>query len=96
LVKENEDLQQSLGAAAHLIHGATEGRFRVTYCPGHLSREEIESVGYEYADPTEMQKRYDPATLSEGLNTMPDGEVIYFTSNPALGLWAAREKFRQD
>ena len=96
LVKENEDLQQSLGAAAHLIHGATEGRFRVTYCPGHLSREEIESVGYEYADPTEMQKRYDPAVLSEGLNTMPDGEVIYFTSNPALGLWAAREQFRQD
>ncbi|MFO8128009.1 ATP-dependent helicase, partial [Yoonia sp.] len=34
LVKENADLQENLGAAAHLIHGSTENRFRVTYCAG--------------------------------------------------------------
>ncbi len=50
LVRETEDLPKNLSAAAHLIHGSSEGRFRITYCPGHLSREEIESVGYGYAD----------------------------------------------
>ena len=47
---ENEDLQDNLSAAAHLIHGSSENRFRVTYCPGHLSQQEIESVGYQYAE----------------------------------------------
>ena len=43
-------LAANLSAAAHLIHGSSEGRFRITYCPGKLTREEIEAVGYEYAD----------------------------------------------
>ena len=60
LVRETEDLPQNLSAAAHLIHGSSEGRFRITYCPGHLSREEIESVGYGYADLEAMLKRYQP------------------------------------
>ena len=40
-VKQNPDLAASLGAAAHLIHGSSEGRFSITYCPGHLTRQEI-------------------------------------------------------
>ena len=87
-MRDNEDLQNNLSAAAHLIHGSSEGRFTVTYCPGHLSREEIEGVGYQYADLAEMTRRYDPKQLKEGWNTMPDGERIYFIGNPALGLWA--------
>lgn len=93
-VKNNPDLEQNLSAAAHLIHGSTEGRFSVCYCPGHISREEIESVNYKYADPGEMMKRYDPEKLSEGFNTMPDGEEIYYISNPALGLWSWKENFK--
>ena len=89
-VEKNSDLEQNLSAAAHLIHGSTEGRFSVTYCPGHISREEIESVNYKYADPAEMMKRDDPEKLSDGFNTMPDGEEIYYISNPALGLWSAK------
>ena len=93
-VKREHGLQDNLSAAAHLIHGSTEGRFRVTYCPGHLSRQEIESVNYLYGDLQEMVSRYDPHTLKEGLNTMPDGEQIYYISNPALGLWSWKEKFK--
>ncbi|MDE0735191.1 MAG: lactate racemase domain-containing protein [Pirellulaceae bacterium] len=85
---ENEDLQDNLSAAAHLIHGSSENRFRVTYCPGHLSRQEIESVGYEYADLPSMLTRYDPAQLVDGWNTTDDGERFFFIRNPALGLWA--------
>ena len=33
--------RNNLGAAAHLIHGSPEGRFSVTYAPGHLTPEEI-------------------------------------------------------
>ena len=91
-VKENEDLQNNLGVAAHLIHGASEGRFRVTYCSEHLTRQEIESVGFQYADLGGMMKIYNPAVLKDGWNEV-DGEEIYYISNPALGLWAYRERF---
>lgn len=90
---ENEDLQQNLGVAAHLIHGSPEGRFSVTYCPGHLSREEITGAGYNYADINEITRRYNPESLSDGWNTLPDGEEIYYVSNPAVGLWAVPERF---
>jgi nickel-dependent lactate racemase len=92
-VNENEELQASLGAAAHLIHGSTEERFSVTYCPGQLSREEIESVNFNYGSLEEMQKRYNPTELTDGYNTLSTGEEIYYISNPALGLWAHRDRF---
>lgn len=92
-VEENKELQENLSAAAHLIHGSTEGRFSVTYCPGDLSRLDIESVNYHYAELDEMILRYDPQKLKDGFNTMPDGEQIYYISNPALGLWSWKEKF---
>jgi nickel-dependent lactate racemase len=92
-VKENDDLQNNLSAAAHLIHGSSENRFTITYCPGTLTREEIESVNFKYADLNTMQKYYDPEKLIDGFNVMPDGEEIFYISNPALGLWAFKEKF---
>lgn len=93
LVRTMEDLQQNLGTAAHLIHGSSEGRFKVTYCPGHLSRREIENVGLGYAPLEAMIERYDPAKMAEGFNVLPDGEEVFYISNPALGLWACRERF---
>ncbi len=95
-VENNSDIRQNLSAAAHLIHGSTEGRFSVTYCPGHISRKEIESVNYNYADPGKMMKLYDPAKLSDGYNTLADGEEVYYISNPALGLWSWKEKFKKN
>jgi nickel-dependent lactate racemase len=94
-VKENDDLKNNLSAAAHLIHGSSEDRFSITYCPGHLTRQEIESVNFTYADLTETSKRYNPERLTEGYNTLPDGERIYYVSNPALGLWAYRKRFEE-
>jgi nickel-dependent lactate racemase len=93
LVKENEDLQQNLSAAAHLIHGSSEGRFKITYCPRRMGRDEIESVNFEYADLAEMLKRYDPKKLKNGFNTGRAGEKIFFISNPGLGLWSTRSRF---
>lgn len=92
-VENNEDMKNNLGAAAHLIHGSSEGRFSVTYCPGHLSREEIESVHFQYADLNEMLKRYNPEKLKDGFNILPDGEEIFYISNPAVGLWAHKDRF---
>ncbi len=89
----NEELRNNLSAAAHLIHGSSEGRFNVTYCPGHLTQAEIEGVGFKYADLATMTKRYDPATLRDGWNTGADGEKFFYISNPALGLWAYRGRF---
>ncbi len=95
-VAENEDLRRNLGAAAHLIHGSSEGRFRITYCPGpNMSQEEVRSVGFEAADLGHMLSRYNPETLAEGLNVLPDGEEVFYISNPALGLWALKSQFAQ-
>lgn len=87
-MRENADLQNNLSAAAHLIHGSPEGRFQVTYCPGGLTREEIESVGYRFGDLATMQQRYPLDRLQDGWNVLDDGERIFFIRNPALGLWA--------
>jgi nickel-dependent lactate racemase len=89
MVRENQDLTENLSAAAHLIHGSCEGRFRITYCPEHLTRDEVESVGYDYAPLDEMLAKYDPRRLDDGWNDLPT-ERIYFVRNPALGLWACR------
>jgi nickel-dependent lactate racemase len=91
--KTNAELQANLSAAAHLIHGSSEGRFRITYCPGHLSREEIESVNFRYADLDAMSKIYNPERLTDGWNAV-NCENIYFISNPGLGLWSWRQRFQ--
>ena len=82
-----------LMSAAHLIQGSTEGRFTVTYAtkPDLMSQEEIESVGYQWADYNEVSKRYDPEKLHDGWNILPDGEEIYYVGTPALGLWKVDE-----
>jgi len=95
-VRQNDDLGQNLGATAHLIHGSSENRFTITYCPGHLTKEEIECVNFQYADLEEMPKIYNPQKLEEGLNTLSNGEQVYFISHPGLGLWAYEKNFKQE
>jgi nickel-dependent lactate racemase len=92
VTKANPELQNNLSAAAHLIHGSSEGRFGITYCPGHLTRQEIESVNFKYADLTTMMHRYNQLQLKDGWNNV-GGEKIFYVSNPALGLWACRSRF---
>ncbi len=93
LVKQDPTLAGNLSAAAHLIHGSSEGRFTIRYCPGHLTRQEIEGVHFEYGDLTQMTKKYNPETLHDGWN-MVDGEEIFYISNPGLGLWAYQGRFK--
>ena len=90
-VNENADLAGALAAAAHLIQASSEGRFTITWCPAQLSREEIESVGYQYGDLEAMLHRYNPAELRHGYNDL-DGEDVFFVANPGLGLWAHRSR----
>ena len=82
-------LAGNLAAAAHLIHGSAEGRFSITYCPGGVSQEEVESVNYRYAELEEMTARYLPDDGRIGMHETADGEPYYFISNPGLGLWTA-------
>ena len=93
LVKEDAALAGNLSAAAHLIHGSSEGRFTIRYCPGHLTRQEIESVHFAYGDLAEMTAKYNPDKLNDGWNTV-DGEEIFYISNPGLGLWAYAGRFK--
>ena len=93
-VKVHKELQNNLSAAAHFIHGSSEGRFNITYCPGPgMSIDAIHGVGFKAEKYEAMSKIYDHKKLKDGFNTMPDGEEIFFISNPSLGLWALKEKF---
>jgi nickel-dependent lactate racemase len=90
-VNSNPDLANDLSAAAHLIHASSEGRFKITWCPGHLSRKEVEGVGFQYGDLKSMSARYDPQKLRHGYNRL-DGEDVFFIANPGHGLWAHRAR----
>lgn len=90
-VRKNADLAGDLSAAAHLIHGSSEGRFTIRWCPGHLTREEIEGAGFAYSDLKTMIEHYDPQKLRQGYNQI-GGEEFFFIANPGLGLWAYRRK----
>lgn len=92
LYRQNADMQDLAHATAHLIHGSSEGRFTITYAPGHLSKEEIEAVNFRYADLSETLRRYPPDKMKEGWNTTADGEQIYFIPTPSAGLWSTRKK----
>ncbi|MDR2543593.1 MAG: lactate racemase domain-containing protein [Treponema sp.] len=93
-VANDRELGQNLSAAAHLIHGSSENRFTIRYCPGKkVTRKEIEAAGFEWGDIKEMQERYDISKLSPGWNTHSDGENFFYVPNPALGLWAEKSKF---
>jgi nickel-dependent lactate racemase len=92
-VKNDPELAANLSAAAHFIHSSSDGRFRIRYCPGGLTRAEIESAHYEYGDLAEYSKKYDPAKLKDGWNAV-DGEEIFYISNPGLGLWAYQGRFK--
>ena len=93
LCEENADLRGNLSAAAHLIHGSSDGRFSITYCTRRLAKEEVEKVCFGWMDCDEAMKLYHLTELQDGLNTLPSGEQIYYISNPALGLWADRQRF---
>jgi len=88
LVKDHEDLKNNLSVAAHLIHGSSDGRFSITYATEKLSAEEVKGAAFGYMPYAEAAKRYDPAVLKDGFNTLEDGEEIFYISNPALGLWS--------
>ena len=88
----NDDLRANMGAAAHLIHGSSDGRFSITYAVKRISQEEIRGVGYDAADYDALTARYAPSKLSYGWNTA-NGEEVFFIPNPALGLWIDRERF---
>jgi nickel-dependent lactate racemase len=90
-VNANDDLAQELGTAAHLIHGSSEDRFTIRWCSGHLTRQEIEGVGFAYGDLPAMAARYNPQELRDGYNRV-NGEDVFFIRNPGLGLWAYRAK----
>ena len=95
LFKKNDDLRQNMGAAAHLIHGSSDGRFCITYAVRDITQAEIAGVHFTPADYESMAARYDPQKLAHGYNTLPDGEEIFFIPNPALGLWIDKERFNQ-
>ncbi len=91
LYEQHAEMKDLAHATAHLIHGSSESRFRITYAPGHLHRRDIEQVNFEYTDLAETLARYPVDRLREGFNEV-HGERVFFIPTPSAGLWSTREK----
>ncbi len=98
--KINSDLEENLSAAAHLIHGSSDDRFKITYATEKVSREEVEGVNFNHIPLSEALKKYDPTKLKDGFNTLEKAgeppEEIFYISNPAIGLWASKSLFDRE
>jgi len=94
-VEECGDLEDNLASLSHMIVSSPEGRFKVIHAVKKLSRSELESVNCNYADYDEVVKRYNPYSLKEGENIMPDGEEVFYVSKPTQGLWSEINRFKQ-
>jgi carbohydrate kinase (thermoresistant glucokinase family) len=87
------ELAENLGAAAHLIHSSSEGRFSIVYCTdpasGGLTREEVEGVGYAWRPlDAELDRLGVSAATPTGPGVDAAGGPFVHIANPALGLWA--------
>lgn len=89
---EGRDLRDNMGAAAHLIHGSSDGRFSIRYAVQPVFRKEIARAGFLSAGYPELAAKYDPRVLRYGWNQV-DGEDIFFIPDPAPGLWVHQERF---
>lgn len=90
--RQQPDMQDLAHATAHLMHGTSEGRFTIRYAPGHLSKQEIESVNFAYMDIREAMAKYQPEGRQEGFHTLPNGERFFFIPTPSAGLWSTKAK----
>ena len=96
-VRDDPELAANLGAAAHLVHGSSEGRFRIVWCTdpasGGLTREEIESVGYDWRDlGDELLRLGVDGTTTSGRRVDRAGVEFEFIANPAMGLWSTADR----
>ena len=82
--RDNADMQDLAHATAHLIHGSSEGRFKITYAPGHLTKAEIEGVNFATPISARRSTAIDPTSCKQGWNTTADGERFYLHPH-ALG-----------
>ncbi len=93
-MRHDPELAANLGAVAHLIHGSSEGRFRIVYCTdptsGSLTREEIEGAGYAWRPlPEELDRLGVTGSTPTGARTDRAGAPFTHIANPALSLWTA-------
>ena len=96
-MRHDPELAANLGAVAHLIHGSSEGRFRIVYCTdptaGGLTREEVEGVGYAWRPlPEELDRLGVTGSTPTGERTDRAGAPFTHIANAALGLWTARSR----
>ncbi len=91
MLHDNPELEENLSAAAHLIHGSSEGRFKISLASPKLSQEEIENINFNYLDYKQTIAEYKIDELETGFNNV-NGEEIFYINNPATGLWVYQDK----
>ncbi len=96
-VRSGGPLAANLAAAAHLIHGSSEDRFRIVWCTdpeSGLRRDEVEDVGYDWCDLAVAIERFAvDGSMASGPMADRSGARFQFIANPALGLWSTGARF---
>jgi hypothetical protein len=92
-VRQDQALRDNLAAAAHLIHGSTEGRFDVTYCTSEqMPAEALLRAGYRHCPLSQALGQFDIGTRADGWHQDREGRPYYLIRNPGLGLWTTSER----
>lgn len=86
-VRESKELQDNLSAAAHLIHGSSENRFKITFSTKYLTEAEVKKANFNYLSLEEALEKYKIKEFDYGFNKLDSGEKIFYIDNPTTGLW---------
>ncbi len=87
-VSQDKELQSNLSAAAHLIHGSSENRFRIVYCTEKMPESELRSVGYDFMAPKLARQQFPIVDgQPDGWYSSSDDQPYYYIRDPGLGLW---------
>ena len=95
IVEKSGEMEDYMLPLSQMILSDTGKRFKVTYAAKDISREELESVYCNWISYEDVIKKYDPESLQEGENILPDGEEIFYVHKPAQGLWSEINRFRR-
>ncbi len=93
-MRRDDALDENLAAAAHILHGSTFDRFKVSYAAPELGREAIEAVGYSYDYELDEEASRQNNVHAEGTDTTK-ADILFSTDesgrlhiyHPGVALW---------
>jgi nickel-dependent lactate racemase len=85
------ELAGERSVVAHSLHGSSEGRFTIAYAATQLTKDELQSVGFEAAPVDRWSRYFFGDTHPMGVHEI-EGVTTLFVDDPGQGLWMSRDR----